>query len=103
MMNIFEKIKLLWKVNKEFEIIKGAYMKQGWKSTEFWGTALASIGSIAGALSGIIPPELAAKITLISTSLYTLLRKLEKQPDITTLIDNRKIVQSDSTGSGVRG
>jgi hypothetical protein len=61
-------------------------VKPGWKTSEFWMTAITSVIAILGNLAGIIPTDLAAKVVGVLTGLYTILRTLSKQPTITTLV-----------------
>jgi hypothetical protein len=61
-------------------------MKSGWKTTEFWLAVLTAAGTAVGALSGLIPAELAVKITTIISAVYATLRTLAKSPEITTLV-----------------
>jgi len=79
-MNIIQKIQLFLKVRKEVNIIKKEVknMKDGWKTTEFWLTIFSAIVSIYFALSGIIPNDLAIKITAVCVSIYTVARAVVK-------------------------
>ncbi len=64
-------------------------MKAGIKTTEFWLSVISSIIAIVGAVSGLIPAELAAKIVTVLTAIYAGLRTLSKSPEITTLIEKK--------------
>lgn len=90
-MNIIEKIKVLLALNKSFDKIKreakkevvmsedAKVVKPGWKTTEFWLTALAEIGTLIGALRGVIPAETAGIIIAIQTAIYNILRTIAKK------------------------
>jgi hypothetical protein len=67
-------------------VVDPAGLKAGWRTTEFWMTVFAILSSIVGTLTGIIPAELAVKITTICAAFYTVLRTLAKSPSITTLV-----------------
>ena len=87
-MGILTKLKLLLKLNKsskvvveEVEKVVEAKKKSGLKSTEFWGTVLVSVGSVAASVTGILPPLYAAIAVSGSTVAYTLSRGLAKKTD----------------------
>ena len=52
--------------------------KPGWKSTEFWMSALGSLAAILGAFAGILPAEYAGIDVAVSGGLYTVSRGLAK-------------------------
>jgi hypothetical protein len=66
-------------------------LKSGIKSTEFWLTVLTQVSVIASGLSGILDPKIATILTVVGTSLYTIMRTLAKEPEITTLVNNNTI------------
>jgi len=77
-MGILDKIKALFVLNKEFNKIKEAKMKSGFRTTEFWLTALTSLLSVYGAVSGLIPQDLALKIVAGIIMVYTIARAIVK-------------------------
>jgi len=89
-MNIIQKIKLLLKVKKSAGNVKEAYMKSGVKTTEFWMTVVSNLVTIIGALGGNIEPEKAAILLAVLNGIYSVLRSLVKQPEITTVVNNEK-------------
>lgn len=54
-------------------------MKTGWKTSEFWMSALTSVSSITLTVAGILPAKYAAIATAISTMAYSISRGLAKQ------------------------
>lgn len=52
--------------------------KPGYKTTEFWMTALMVIGSWAGALQSSLPPKFAAITSAIAVSAYAIARGIKK-------------------------
>jgi hypothetical protein len=95
---------ILEKATKKFEDIEGRInqiqttgvsmpdpiVKPGIKSTEFWMTLVMSLAAIAGGLTSVIPPQVAAVIVAVLTGVYNVLRALVKSPDITTLVSINK-------------
>lgn len=83
-MNIFQKIKTLWTVKgvaqdiqKEATQMDGT--KPGWKTTEFWLTVLGTnIPTLIGAISGVIPPKIAAVVLAVANGVYGLIRAITK-------------------------
>jgi len=61
-------------------------MKDGIRTTEFWLTVVSQLMTLAGALNGIIDPKTAAIISAVLTGVYSVLRTLAKNPDITTVV-----------------
>jgi len=77
-MNLIQKIKLYFKVQKEFKKIKEGAMKSGWKTTEFLLTVIGSLTAIFFALRGLIPADLSAKIVGVAIMTYTIARAIVK-------------------------
>ena len=77
-MNLIQKIKLYFKVRKEFKKIKEGAMKSGWKTTEFLLTVIGSLTAIFFALRGLIPADLSAKIVGVAIMTYTIARAIVK-------------------------
>lgn len=65
-------------------------MKSGIKTTEFWLVVITNLITVVGALKGIIPAEIATITITVLTAIYTVLRSLVKQPDITTIVESRR-------------
>lgn len=53
-------------------------MKAGWKTTEFWVTMLAMIGSIATVMQGVLPPSIGAYCLTIAGVAYAVSRGISK-------------------------
>lgn len=53
--------------------------KPGIKTSEFWVTVLTSIGALAGALTGVLPPRAAAASMTVSSIAYGICRTLIKR------------------------
>lgn len=53
-------------------------MKSGWKTSEFWLTALTIVGVVGTALAGTLPPKYAAAAAIAGTSAYAVARGLAK-------------------------
>jgi len=81
-MNLFSKIKLLWKVRKPISSIikevKKMKNEPGRKTTEFILVIISELIVVVGALGKIIPPETAAIIIATLTGVYNILRTLRK-------------------------
>jgi len=77
-MNIIDKIKLLFLAKKSYEEVKGAMVKNGLKSTEFWLTVITVIVNIWFAVVGLIPADLVAKILAGVAAVYTIARTIVK-------------------------
>lgn len=99
-MSLIKNLGLIWKNRKiittasnSFDTIKEAQMKSGWKTSEFWMTAVGQLMTLAGALNGVLDPKTAAIISASLTGVYGVLRTLAKNPDITTVVS----VQSPTT------
>lgn len=62
------------------EIVKDIKtIKSGWKTTEFWISIFTSVGAIMAGVSGILPPEYSAIITIVSNTAYSISRGLAKK------------------------
>lgn len=61
-------------------------MKSGWKTSEFWMTVVGQLMTLAGALNGVLDPKTAAIVSAVLTGVYSILRTLAKQPEITTVV-----------------
>ncbi len=57
---------------------RGRRLRAGWRTTEFWQSAVVISGSCLEAIGGHVPPDLAAGLLAISVGLYTLGRLLAK-------------------------
>jgi hypothetical protein len=80
-MSIYEKIKLLLKLNSAVNGIKEAQMKSGWKTSEFWTVVLSQAVPIIIALWGFIPATVMVQIMSISgilAGVYALSRAFVK-------------------------
>lgn len=82
-MNFIKWITIFFKVKSPVEnAIKEARKmngnKPGWKTTEFWLTILTNLGSVVGALSGVIPADLAVKIIAGINGTYAVARSVLK-------------------------
>ena len=89
-MNIFQKIKVLFKIKRSIDNIKGEIKmnKPFYQSTRFWITVFMNMGSFASALSGVVTPQTALIIAGLYNGFYAALKTLEAQPSITTIVDN---------------
>jgi len=65
-------------------------VKPGIYTTEFWLTVITNLITIITTLKGMIPAETATIILAILNGLYTILRSLVKQPNITTLVEKKE-------------
>jgi hypothetical protein len=52
--------------------------KKFWRTSEFWITALTTVGAVAGALVGFVPVALAAGVAGLSGAAYAVARGLAK-------------------------
>lgn len=52
--------------------------KPGWKTTEFWFTALLVAADVAAVAAGMLPPETGALLATASTGIYKLVRGASK-------------------------
>jgi hypothetical protein len=79
LINPITAIRACFKLNRAIKDIKGAEMKSGWKSTEFW--TMTVIPTVAGfwlSYGNMIPKELTIKIVASMIALYGILRTLLK-------------------------
>ena len=53
-------------------------MKAGWKTTEFWVTALATAGAVIGALAGLLPGQAGVVAGALCAGAYAISRGLAK-------------------------
>lgn len=88
-MGLLANLKTVWKnrkalkaASKSVDGIKEAYVKSGWKTTEFWLAVLSNVATVVPALGGMIPPEKAAMILAIVNGLYGIVRALTKATNI---------------------
>lgn len=84
-MGLIANLKTAWKnraalraASKAADGVKEAYVKSGWKTTEFWLAVLSNVATVVPALGGLIPPEKAATILAIVNGLYGIVRALTK-------------------------
>ena len=63
--------------------------KAGYKTTEFYITVVSNLLGVFGVVKGMIPADTAAVILAVLNGLYGVLRALQKQPSITTLVENK--------------
>ena len=63
--------------------------KAGYKTTEFWLTMVSNLLGVFGVVKGMIDPNTAAVILAVLNGAYGVLRALQKQPSITTLVENK--------------
>lgn len=59
--------------------LNAKHVKNGFKSTEFWATTIASIAAMLAAVGGILDGQLAAIIVGVSEAAYALSRGLAKK------------------------
>lgn len=88
-MNIIDKIKALFSLNKAISNIKEAYkmdstVKPGYKTTEFWLTVITNIVTVIGAIKGLIPANVATIALTVLNAIYGVIRTLAKSnaPDL---------------------
>lgn len=84
-MGLLANLKLLWKnravikaVSTEVDQIKGAYVKSGWKTSEFWLTVLTVASTLSETFKGNIDPKWGALISATITLGYALVRGFTK-------------------------
>lgn len=53
-------------------------IKSGWKSSEFWFSLAAQAGVLWGAVQGLVPPKVAAIVSVAGAALYTVARTILK-------------------------
>lgn len=57
--------------------------KPGWKTSEFWLTAITNVIGVVGALKGIIPANYATIALTVLNSVYAIVRSFVKTSDPT--------------------
>jgi len=76
---MIKKMKALLKLRLGYIQMRRAYvMKAGWKSTEFWISIAAALGTFYAAAGAFISPELAVKVSAIIAGVYALARAITK-------------------------
>jgi hypothetical protein len=55
-------------------------MKPGWKTTEFWVTTLATVGSLTAAVAGFVPGPWGLVAAGLSSAAYAISRGIAKKP-----------------------
>lgn len=91
-MSLLDKIKLLIGLRSPLTDLVGEAKeaKTGWKTAHFWVTVLATLGTIATAVSGYIPATVAIAVVTGLTVVYNIARAIENaqmegvQPFLTT-------------------
>lgn len=78
MKKIWHLVKVLFKARSGYKKIRRTYMKEGWKTTEFFLTVLGVVATIWTSVQGMIPAELTVKIITVSIGLYTIARGIAK-------------------------
>lgn len=84
-MGLLANLKLLWSnrekikmVSSEVDQVKGAYVKSGFKSTEFWITALTVLTTLSETFKGNIDPKYGAIISAALALGYAVVRGFTK-------------------------
>lgn len=77
-MNIIEKVKLLFALNKIFKEVTSLMKKGNWFSTEFILNLLTILGTLAAAVVGMLPAVLVLKIVAVLVVVYTIGRSIAK-------------------------
>lgn len=54
-------------------------MKKFWKTSEFWGVTLTTIGTVAAAIMGAVAPPVAAIAGAVSAGAYAIARSIVKR------------------------
>ncbi len=85
-MGLIEKLKLLFKVRQPATdlINEVKEIKTGYKTIQFWVTVIGTIGSVATAMTGLIPATAALVISTSLTCFYNILRGATKSQSQTT-------------------
>ena len=81
-LSLGQKAKLLLNIYKAYKEVKK--MHKGIKTTEFWLTLIAIIGSLIPMLSGVISPNTWAIVSAVMVGLYTIARAWVKSTASTT-------------------
>lgn len=75
-MNLWKKIKLLWKGRS---IVENAMkIKSKWKEPTFWIALLSQVGTVVGYLKGVLDPRAAIVLNAVTGAAYNYVRGLEK-------------------------
>lgn len=53
-------------------------MKPFWKTSEFWGHLLTTVGTVGAAVAGVVPATVAAVVVGVSQGAYALARAITK-------------------------
>lgn len=82
-MKMFAWLKTVWKIRKPIKkLIKEVKVQMknepGKFTTEFWLTVVSNLIAIAGAIKGLISPEIAATVVAVLTAIYNVLRTWRK-------------------------
>lgn len=84
-MGLIANLKILWRnrkkihaVSTEIDQIKGAYMKDGWKTSEFWLVVLSNSITLVETFKGTIDPKTAAIIITSLTAVFNIVRGFTK-------------------------
>jgi hypothetical protein len=81
-MSLWEKIKLLFAARKAAKEVSKMNLKSSFLSGEFWSHILVIVGLAEGALHGILPPAIAAKIGAVLVSAFAIYRTALKLAQI---------------------
>ena len=84
-MGLITNLKLLWKnrnaikiVSQEAKEIKEAYVKSGWKTSEFWVTVLSVATTLSETFKGNLDPKWGAVIAAVLSLGYAIVRGFTK-------------------------
>lgn len=75
-MNLWEKVKLVWKGRAIAENLVS--IKTRWKDAGFWATILGNILALVGSLNGFVTPQTAIIVNAVLGALYNYTRGLQK-------------------------
>lgn len=80
-MGLLANLKLLWTnrekikvVSTEIDQLKGAYVKSGWKTTEFWITVLTVVTTLSETFKGNLDPKWGTVISAASALGFAIVR-----------------------------
>jgi hypothetical protein len=78
-MSLIEKIKLLFAAKAPVTdlISKAKELKTGWKTLGFWVSVVATLATLATAVAGFLPANIALIVTVAITFIYQTLRAVE--------------------------
>lgn len=84
-MGLLANLKAVWKnraalkaASNAVDGVKEAYVKTGYKTSEFWLAVLSNVATVIPALAGVIPAEKAAMILAVVNGIYGIVRGLTK-------------------------